>query len=392
MSEQLKKGRSAVVWDVPTRLFHWLLVAAFVTAWVSNEESRHLDVHVFAGYLFAGLLLFRLLWGVAGTHYARFREFSYGPAEVVGYLKGLLTRELRRYIGHNPAGAWAIFILIGLGVLLSVSGLLLLGGQEHQGPLAGVITLHQSALFHEVHEFAANAMLAMVFIHIGGVVVESILHRENLVRAMVHGKKQVGEKAPVVAQYTLLGVAMLAIVAGFGVTSFSGYVTETKDKPYLPFKGQPLAMNDLWNESCGECHLAFHPSLLPIRSWEKMLAEQDHHFGDDLALDQDTVDELLKYAKANSADLEQTKPAWRINSSIPAKAAPLRISEVKYWKRKHEEIGDEIWKRKEIKSKANCGACHLDAKQGSFAPSAMRVPGEFRVTEWLKSALGGNKQ
>jgi len=105
-----------------------------------------------------------------------------------------------------------------------------------------------------------------------------------------------------------------------------------------------------------------------------ILKQQAGHFDDDLDLDEETIVKLLSYAYAKSADLEQTEPAWRMNSSIASNEIPLRITEVNYWKRKHEEIDNEVWKRSSVKNKANCGACHLDAEQGTFEDADMRPP------------------
>lgn len=393
MGEQQKSGQAVLVWDVPTRVFHWLLVTAFVMAWLSYEDNRYLDVHTFAGYTFLGLLIFRLIWGVFGTHYARFREFSYGFSDLFGYVKGLFGEDMRRYIGHNPAGAWAIFALIGLGLLLTISGLFVLGGEERHGPLAGIISFRQSVPFRETHEFAAYTLLLLVIIHFCGVIAESFLHRENLVGSMFRGTKRVDTESASVRPHHLIGATIITVVIAYVIATFGGYLTATREKPYLPFKGAQLVMNDLWNKSCSECHLAFHPGLLPIRSWARLMVQQSDHFGEDLALDEATITELLVYARENSADLEWSEAAWRMNSNISATETPLRITEVRYWKRKHKEMGDEIWQRKEIKSKANCGACHLDAKQGAFEDANMRIPGEslkFDAIEWLKSVLGNN--
>lgn len=394
MGEQKKGGQAVLVWDVPTRVFHWLLVTAFVMAWLSYDDNRYFDVHTFAGYTFLGLLLFRLVWGIFGTHYARFREFSYGPGDALGYLKGLFGEGMRRYIGHNPAGAWAIFALIGLGLVLTLSGLFVLGGEERHGPLAGIVSFDGSVPFREAHEFAAWSLLLLVFIHVCGVFTESFFHRENLVGAMFRGTKQADTESPPVRPHRLLGATIVTVVAAYVIATFGGYLTATQEKPYLPVRGAQLAMNDLWNESCGECHLAFHPSLLPMRSWERLMAGQEDHFGDDLALDQESVTGLLDYARENSSDLEQTEAAWRMNSNIAASETPLRITEVSYWKHKHEEIDAQVWKRNEIKNKANCGACHLDAKQGNFEDADMRIPGEtaFDGIEWLKSVLGSKEK
>ena len=387
MNQRNKTPHSILVWDVPTRVFHWLLVTAFVIAWLSYDDSRYLDTHTFAGYTFLGLLIFRLIWGIFGTHYARFQQFSYSGAEVVSYIKGLFGEDMRRYVGHNPAGAWAIFALIGFGLALTISGLFVLGGEEQHGPLAGIISFRQSVIFRETHEVAAYSLLLLVIIHFFGVITESLLHKENLIGAMFRGTKSADTESASVRPHRLIAATMITVIAAYVIATFGGYLTETQEKPYLPFTGPELAKTEIWEEACGECHLAFHPSLLPARSWKLMLEQQGDHFGDDLALDEDTIAELLVYASAYSADLEQSEPAWRMNSAIPADETPLRITRVRYWERKHDEIDDQVWKRSMVKSKVNCGACHLDAKQGTFEDAAMRIPGEHKLDAigWLKS-------
>ena len=112
MPKQQNKSKSTthvLVWDVPTRVFHWLFVLAFTAAWIVSENDRFLYEHVFAGYVFFGLLIFRFLWGWIGSHYALFRSFAYDWPSVTAYLKGLLSGEADRHIGHNPAGALMVF-------------------------------------------------------------------------------------------------------------------------------------------------------------------------------------------------------------------------------------------------------------------------------------------
>ena len=96
-----------LVWDVPTRVFHWLLALSFAGAFVTAESERYRDVHVALGYTVLGLVAFRLVWGLIGTRYARFWSFAYGPRSVLTYVKSLFTRSPQHHLGHNPAGSWA---------------------------------------------------------------------------------------------------------------------------------------------------------------------------------------------------------------------------------------------------------------------------------------------
>ena len=165
-----------LVWDAPTRVFHWALALSFVGAFVTADSERLRDVHVVLGYTVFGLIAFRLIWGVVGTRYARFTSFAFGPRAVVAYLKSLLTLRPQHFLGHNPAGSIAIYALLALGLLTGLTG------YAHYNELGG-------EWLEDLHEGLANAMLAVVFVHIAGVIVSSLLHRENLARAMVTGYK-----------------------------------------------------------------------------------------------------------------------------------------------------------------------------------------------------------
>ncbi len=166
-----------LVWDFPTRIGHWLLVAAFIVAFLSSDSEEWRLVHVTAGYAMAGVLAFRLFWGMAGTRYARFKSFMFSPHQLFVYLGGLLKGKPVHWIGHNPAGSYAIYALILLGS--SVVG----SGWAAYADMGG-------EWLEEAHDVLAYAMLGMVGLHISGVVVSSRLHNENLVRSMVTGLKQ----------------------------------------------------------------------------------------------------------------------------------------------------------------------------------------------------------
>ena len=198
------------VWDPLVRVFHWSLVVAFVVAWLSGEEESL--VHVYAGYVILGLVGFRIVWGLVGPRYARFSNFLYSPGRTVGYLRSLLAQNPEHYTGHNPAGGWMIVLLL-VSLLIAVYTGLEVYGAEGQGPLAGgspgvelIATARANddsddeynsgveneaeEFWEELHEFSANLTLLLVFVHIAGVVVASYVHRENLVRAMVTGRKR----------------------------------------------------------------------------------------------------------------------------------------------------------------------------------------------------------
>lgn len=211
-----------LIWDLPTRLFHWFFALAFTAAYVLGEEERWLGWHTYFGYLAGGLVLFRLIWGLVGGQYSRFSAFPPNPRAGARYLKSLIGGQGEHHVGHNPAGALAIYALLFLGLATAISGVAFLGADKALGPLAGVIPNRWEDVLKEVHEFCANTMLALVLLHVLGVLVGSLSHKENLPRAMVtgyresHGRQLAGVgPAPVVALLLLAGVALFSALHDF---------------------------------------------------------------------------------------------------------------------------------------------------------------------------------
>lgn len=207
-----------VVWDPAIRVGHWLLAVAFLIAFVTEEDL--IGLHVWAGYTAGAIVLLRIVWGFIGSRYARFSDFWYTPATTVRYGLDLLRFHAKRYLGHSPAGAAMVFALLISLSLTVVTGVAVYGGQDKAGPLAGFFVADttvspaapalRSALaqenseregsreggrrprsaLRETHEFLANLTLWLVVFHIAGVVFASLVHRENLVWAMVSGRKR----------------------------------------------------------------------------------------------------------------------------------------------------------------------------------------------------------
>jgi len=190
-----------LVWDLPTRAFHWLLAASFAGAYLTSESERLRDVHMLLGYSAAGLVTFRVLWGLVGTRYARFTSFPLSPRAAIDYLKSLLALSPRHYVGHNPAGSWAI-----LGMLALIAGTALTGW-------ANALEIGPNWV-EDVHEAFGNATLALVVVHVGAVIVSSLLHRENLPRAMVTGYKP-GSAPSAAGTRWFVAVALVAVIGAF---------------------------------------------------------------------------------------------------------------------------------------------------------------------------------
>jgi cytochrome b len=207
MRSDAKQPGQVMVWDLFVRLFHWTLAVAFAVAYLTEDEAMAL--HVWAGYAAGGLVLARILWGFVGPKHARFSDFICGPFKTLSYLTDLILFRARRYIGHSPAGG-AMALALMAGCLLTVwTGMELYAAEEGKGPLAMDVPViavaaadedegegerdgreHGDGGWDEIHELLANLTLVLVFLHIGGVVLASIVHSENLARSMVTGRKR----------------------------------------------------------------------------------------------------------------------------------------------------------------------------------------------------------
>jgi len=192
------------VWDIAVRAGHWALVVFFAIAYLSGEIELE-TIHAWAGYAILGIVLFRIVWGFVGTRHARFVDFVFGWTQTMAYARSLLTREPKHYLGHNPLGGWMIVALLAALVLVSWSGLELYA-VEGKGPLAAqTVTVVKPALandrdehgknedeslWEDAHELLAHLSLLLVFLHIAGALGSSLIHRENLVRAMITGRKR----------------------------------------------------------------------------------------------------------------------------------------------------------------------------------------------------------
>ena len=175
-------------WDPLVRVFHWSLVFFFLLAFATEDDWMNL--HIWAGYAVAMLVAFRLLWGMIGTRTARFPTFVKSPRIAMRHLGAMLSGKAPHYLGHNPLAAMMVIALLGSISLVAFSGMVLIG-TEGQGPLAGSIFASiDGEAMEEVHEFFANFTLLLVFAHVAGVVISSLLEGENLVKAMITGRKK----------------------------------------------------------------------------------------------------------------------------------------------------------------------------------------------------------
>jgi cytochrome b len=215
-------AKRVLIWDAPVRLFHWLLVLCFAGAYLTAESDAWRLVHVTFGYTMAGLLVFRILWGWIGTRHARFTDFVRGPRAVIAYLKSLWRGTPEHHAGHNPAGGLAILALLGLAALVTASG-----WATYQG----------SEWLEDVHEGLANAMLALVGIHVAAVAVSSWLHHENLIGAMIHGRKPAPAEQGIRSSRRVVSAMLLAAVLAF-------WWSQWRSAPSMPAGHHAVAIHE----------------------------------------------------------------------------------------------------------------------------------------------------
>lgn len=209
-----KRAGSEKVWDGFVRIFHWTLVGSVLGMYLTGESVK--AVHSTIGYLVICLIFLRIIWGFFGSKHARFSDFIYPPRTIFDYLMGLIKNNPTHYLGHNPAGGFMIVVILASLLVTAFAGLKTLAG-EGRGPLAGngiaVVRLtfadedehtgdavtyrkdhtpgrQKDEIWEEIHEAMTGVMIFLIIVHIGGVIVSSWVHKENLILAMITGKKQ----------------------------------------------------------------------------------------------------------------------------------------------------------------------------------------------------------
>ncbi|WP_200808449.1 cytochrome b/b6 domain-containing protein [Tistlia consotensis] len=361
------------VWDGFVRLFHWSLVATLATAAASGffGDATWVEVHLWSGIAAAALVALRVLWGFLGPTHARFGDFLAGPKAMRAHLRGLLSGGGVRHRGHNPLGGAMVLALLLVVALLAATGTIALGGVLKSGPLAFATSFATGWELRGLHRLLAFLLLGLIALHLAGVLVESRRSRENLVLALVDGRKEARagdhppaprRARPVVA--ALLGGGLLAVSAA-AVWSFAA-------RPGLGVPSAPL--DPTYAEECSACHVAYHPSLLPRASWATLMAGLDDHFGENASLDPETAAAIAAYLQANAAEAYDTKAANRLRRV--AAERPFSITATPFWRRTHAGLPEALFASRPVGGRGNCEACHGDARSGRFDPTAIHVPEE----------------
>lgn len=231
-----------IVWDLATRIFHWSLVTSFFGAYLS-ADSDYRVLHVMFGYTILGLIGFRLLWGFVGPRYSRFKDFVRGPLAIFRYLKSLLSKHPEHYVGHNPAGAVAIVLLLLLGTLVCASGLLSYDERWEDA-------------LKRFHALLSNFMLVIVFVHIVAAIASGFLHHENLVLSMITGWKEGEAGQSIPGKRPWAGLVLAVAIVSFWVLAL----------PATPFQSEAGSGNDRVAEEAVVAGKAAKPVAMSSKS------------------------------------------------------------------------------------------------------------------------------
>jgi cytochrome b len=328
------------------------------------------------GYCALILVAFRMAWGFAGTRHARFADFKYSPRAALDYLADSMRGRALHYTGHNPAGSWSVYLLLAGVFLVSVTGVVAIGTMFGMAPVPVALSPAAIDTVREAHEWLAWILLAMIVMHVAGAIASSVVHRENLVAAMVSGRKLLhgaGSDAPPRRAVALV-LAIVALGTAGAYLSTSGWTSSYAAARARQKAVKPAASR--WTKECGSCHLAYSPALLPARSWERMMDEQAEHFGEDLSLSPDVSKALLDEAHAHRIS---TWAAWKLMHSAPPGESPQRITELRFWRRAHEDLPDSAFKPPVSQGRHDCESCHLDAASVIFHPRMIQRPARVSI-------------
>jgi len=244
-----------LVYDLPTRLFHWIFASLFLTAFTiaktTDDESIVFSYHMLLGLLLGGLVIWRIIWGFIGSRYARFSSFALSPVQLKDYFFGILTGSKKRWAGHNPASSWAALAMLLLAFGLAVTGYLMVTGSKET--------------FEDFHEFLANMFMIIAVFHVSGVIFHSMRFKDQIALSMVTGKKDFAEpELAVKSSRSFAAIVLLALVFSGGIYLFKGFNSNNGELLVL---GQTLQIGE------GNGHDESHK----IKKEKHKEKKQDHH-------------------------------------------------------------------------------------------------------------------
>ena len=348
------------IWSFATRFSHLALILSFVLAYVFSKFDDLIYFHAAFGVIFGAAVVFRIVWGFIGTKYSKFSDFKFKG--LISYFGSFLGKK-ERFIGHNPASSIAITIILAIGFVCVLSGLVLYGVDKNSGIFAFLYDSYAKFKFSKsIHELLANTLLFVAIIHICGALIDKFIHKNDSINSMITGYKLTQNDESIRANLTqkiFCFVWILAIIVTFlYIFNKDNFILKSRDL-HVNYRAQ----NAVFAKECGSCHMIYAPFLLPKKSWEIMMANLEDHFGDDASVDEETNKEILNFLISNSAEQQGNNTAFNI-LKYAKNDQNIAITQNEYWIQKHRKIDEKIFLKSDIKSKANCAACHKGIENG----------------------------
>lgn len=212
--------RNQLAYDIPTRFFHWLFAGLFIAATfitkVIDDESPLFSYHMLIGLTLSFVVILRILWGFIGTRYARFNSFRLSPGALIQYFSDVLTKKSQRNLGHNAASSWSTLTMMVLALALGITGYQMTSGGDKEA-------------FEDIHELLANAFLIVAVLHVVGITVHTLKHKDAIGFSMIDGKKEavIGED-PISSSRPMMGLIFLILTAGFAMNLIRNYDSQTQ--------------------------------------------------------------------------------------------------------------------------------------------------------------------
>jgi len=363
-----KRPGYVFVWPIGTRIIHWMIAISFTSAFITSFYEYSLHNHVALGFIFLIMIIYRIIWGFIGPEYAKFKNFKLRLPELKYYFVEKVQNRWRKIpAGHNPASSWFTIWAMGMGSIIVATGLLLYGVQEGKGIFRDLNSNYSEYMFllDAIHKYASYIFVGWVVLHISGVLIEQFWHKTGMVFAMINGyKKTDGKDTKVSKKLGFFAFSTIILAIGtyfFIVSSNYNFLTLRKDTNIYYNEIHPT-----FYKECGDCHKVYPPFLLPKKSWEKIMDDLDNHFGEEITeanITKSTQNSIREFLYANSAEHSTREASVKILKSLNGRS-PKAITKTPYWREVHKHIPRDVFKRKNIKDKSNCKACHEDFNEG----------------------------
>ncbi|MBL7544166.1 MAG: cytochrome b/b6 domain-containing protein [Bdellovibrionaceae bacterium] len=211
--------RATLVYDLPTRLFHWLFAGLFLLSFIIAKtvdvDSLVYSYHMLSGLVLGSVVVWRIVWGLIGSRHARFSGFNLNPFVLKDYFLEILSGSKKRWSGHNPASSWAAIVMLLLASGLAITGYLMSTGDKEA--------------VEDIHEFMANAFIIVVILHVTGVILHTLRHQDTIVLSMIDGKKEISDSSDSISTtHRFAALVLLALVVSLGLFLFKNFDTQTR--------------------------------------------------------------------------------------------------------------------------------------------------------------------